>query len=528
MKTKRMVLVVLMYALMTVPAYCEDYMVTAGGLFTDPLGFIYRITTQTPFEVEKLKDGSGAFITPFQDNTVKAWRDYVFVMGRYTDDTVTVLKTGSVQADPVANYSVGIEDPFGNEDLTSPQSSSNPQDLLILDENIAYMVFNGSSDLLKLNPLTGERLRRIDLSSFNEGTDGLPECNKMILKGSKLYVKCNRQDQDQNWTASNGAVAVIDITTDAVVGRIDMQGRNPADMVYVPSTNQLLLPFSAEFGEIEGAGLEAIDLNTETSLGIRRTAVQMGGKGAQIVIRGTKSYALLFNDTVEWPYPYFVRTFDPNTYDVGTEDIFRANHFLPDMALDRGDHLYVVDRADANPGIRIFDTTTDREAGFVPTDLPMYSITFAEANPFIGGSSSGASVVETIDTAEVDGFNLLLNQRVAGGISGRIYVSVEFPTVSGLENLLFFRPSDDQVPTETGSYAVLAATDSGFLPGTEDFFFYEGPLNTVSPDLQFFIGGGLKGLAGETIIFKSWLLKDGSAFSADNLEVIQTVEISFN
>jgi hypothetical protein len=513
----------------TVSAFSQEYMIGVGGLFTDPLGLAYRFSTSDPFVGEEFLDASGNMINPFQDSFVRTWGDSVFVIGRFNNDTVTILRANTLRGDPVANYSVGIEDPAGNIDLTSPQGSSNPHDLAVINESIAYMAFYGSSDLLKLNPLTGERLKTIDISSLNDPSgDGLPEAEQLLLLGNKLYVMCQRLDRNEGFVTkgNKGAIGVIDTTTDALVGRIDLQGENPGSMTYYSLANQLLIPVTGNFAEPANAGLEVVDLTTETTQGIQRTVEQLGGKASEIVLDGSSGYILSFDDTQPFPFPYFVRTFDPATLDVGANDVFRINEFVEDMALDVGTHLYVLDRTEANPGVHVIDTATNTETSFVPTDLPLTSLAFARTNVAIGGSAAGPEVQTSINPKNVAAFTLLLSQQAIDG-EGRIYVSLAFPSVFGLVDLLFFRPEDENVPTASGAYVVLAADGSGFLPGTEDNYFFMGTLSSTAPDLQFTVGG-ISSLRGQTGIFTTWYLEEGLDFNEDNLKRIQSVTVVFD
>jgi hypothetical protein len=158
------------------------------------------------------------------------------------------------------------------------------------------------------------------------------------------------------------------------------------------------------------------------------------------------------------------------------------------------------------------------------TDSTTVDVTVTEAPPLeIGGCAQGTLVSETVDTASFDEITLNLCQEPPSTLSGRLYISIEAP--STLPGLMFFRPQDDAIPPG-GSFVVLVRDSSGFLPDAEDNFFRQGTLSAAAGDVTFIVG--TEGLEGLSPVFKTWYLPQGLDLNEVNLQVIQSVTITFN
>ena len=69
--------------------------------------------------------------------------------------------------------------------------------------------------------------------------------------------------------------------------------------------------------------------------------------------------------------------FDPQSRQV-TRRLFVSQQYLPEIDLAPDGTLWLADRTLPDPGIRIFDTTTDRQLTARPIDvgLPPFAMTF--------------------------------------------------------------------------------------------------------------------------------------------------------
>jgi len=361
--------------------YCGLVFAT-GGIFSDPNGLVYRVAASSPYNAVKYRTSSGSELVLFNDAFVRAYNDKVYVVGRFNSDSVTVLDAVNTQGNPLANYSVGKTDPGGNFNIPSPQASTNPQDIEFISDSVAYMSFLGATAILKLNPLTGERLGLIDISGFTEGDDGLPEANQMIQVGEFLYVILQQLDRQNAFEPLQGMIIKIRTLSDTIVdldsGTEGMQGlvlqrKNPSNMAYLEATKELFVQCVGSFSdpEIKG-GVEVIDTTTDTSKGLRVTEETAGFQIANIALcNAGKGYLLGYDAS----FNSIISEFNPTSGEILDDAFFQASYFIEDIrtgCLSCGCTLFTTDRSDEDPGILAIDTKTNTIVGKSATDLPMH------------------------------------------------------------------------------------------------------------------------------------------------------------
>jgi|GEM_PF-432975 len=141
-----------------------------------------------------------------------------------------------------------------------------------------------------------------------------------------------------------------------------------------------------------------------------------------------------------------------------------------------------------------------------------------------GGAAEGDSVEIDIDTASCEAFVLRLSLQVEeeeDGAQGRIFVGLESP--DAFPGQVFFRPADSNTPP----YLVAGKTDGGFAPGASESYYSRGELDAQAEDAVFTLGG-IRGLAGRTVVFTSWALAEGLELTDENLEKLQEVRVELN
>ncbi|MBI4773222.1 MAG: hypothetical protein HY788_03400 [Deltaproteobacteria bacterium] len=361
---------------------------SSGGIFSDPNGLAYRATASSPYGAVKYTTSSGSDLVLFNDSFVRAHNGNVYVVGRFNSDSVTVLDAVHTQGNPLANYSVGKTDPGGNFEIPSPQASTNPQDLEFISDSVAYMSFLGSPAILKLNPLTGQRLGLIDISGFTQGVDGLPEANQMVRVGEFLYVILQQLDQQNAFEPLQGLVIKIHTLSDTVMDLnplaegmqgIALQRKNPGNMVYLEDTKELFVQCVGSYSDAEvKSGIEVIDTTTDTSKGLRVTEEAAGLQIANIALcNAAKGYLLGYDVS----FNSIISEFNPTSGEMVQNGLFQANYFIEDIktgCLSCGCTLFTTDRSDADPGIIAIDTKTNAIAGKGATDLPMHFLSILE------------------------------------------------------------------------------------------------------------------------------------------------------
>lgn len=145
---------------------------------------------------------------------------YVFVVDAPNDAnkaTFYVYDVNNGFNDVIANYVLPYQNPHG---------------IAFLSENKAYIVFYFENFILVFNPLTGEELGRIDLSSLlslNPGTQHVGT-EHLLLSGNYLFVSCDlARTYYGDPKPDKGAIVVIDTRNDSIVKVIETK-ECPRDM----------------------------------------------------------------------------------------------------------------------------------------------------------------------------------------------------------------------------------------------------------------------------------------------------------
>ncbi|NOY45394.1 MAG: hypothetical protein GXP50_08085 [Deltaproteobacteria bacterium] len=295
------------------------------------------------------------------DNAVTTYGGKIYVINRYGFDNITVL-------DP--------------SDLTTPQTQfstgngTNPHAMAFVSETKAYVSLYGADSLLIVNPTTGDELGRVDLSGFADA-DGIPEASAMAMVNGKLFVAVQRLDRD-SWFAPTDAsyLVVIDAVTDEIVDTdpstpdttdpIVLTGTNPQFLRYDEALGKIVVSETGSYGAQDG-GLETVDPSTYEAEGFFVTEEGLGGDvGAFAGVDGSKVYVVVTDSS--WANDVaVVEKIDGSWQKQGTLGLSGA--FIPSLALDGRGRLLVPDRDTTNPGVRVYDTTTDQEVEGSPVDV---------------------------------------------------------------------------------------------------------------------------------------------------------------
>lgn len=337
-----------------------------------PVGNLTSITGTSPTTIEKtiLKDKG-----LHSDSVLKSFGHFVYILQRKGSNSVVVLDSNRPDV-PLVNYSVN--DPENTDE-------ANPQDMAFVSNDKAYITRYGLNTLLIVNPQTGTHLGTIDLSAFAD-SDGIPEMDKMVLIGDRLYVSLQRLD---NFKASNDSyIVVIDTKTDQVVeaspgnDKIVLESRNPfGGMVFLASTHRIYLSstgtFFSSFSTADDfGGIEVVNPDTGLSEGILIPDDAFnGGMGNIVILSETVAYATI-GDT---NFNNFVVPFNLTTQKIDTPLTGISSSYLPSLALDNSGLLYIADQDTTAPGIQVFDTSNNQKIeGPINTGLPPNDILFVK------------------------------------------------------------------------------------------------------------------------------------------------------
>jgi len=197
---------------------------------------------------------------------------------------------GSVAAlRPGAGYP--IDHVFQVNDGANP---ANPQDIILLAPDRAYVSrFEPPYNvILVVNPQTGAFLGNIDLSPL---ADQLPRPTRMLRWDGLVLVLL--QDFSTGWPAtfSNGKIAVIDPGSDTVANVIALALVNPSGLALIPERNRLAVSAAGDWSDpdLTPAGVELVDLASQTSLGVVMTGAAVNGRITDVAGIGQGRAALI-------------------------------------------------------------------------------------------------------------------------------------------------------------------------------------------------------------------------------------------
>lgn len=358
------------------PALAFDPHLFVVGSEFGPSGTSAVVDLAAPWAVDPDVEPVGS------DPKVRVFDDLIYVINRFGGDNIQIIDPETNQT--VVQFSTGV--------------GSNPQDILVLGPDRAYVTRYQEPLLWEVNPLTGDLTDTIDLSSFADA-DGIPEMAYMERDDHHVYVQIQRLNQDGFFEpVPPSYLAVIDIATNELVDTdlgvagvqgIALAGLNPGTpMQRDPSAAKLHVRCLGEFGALDG-GIEIIDLDALASEGWLITESELAGDvGPFVILDDTRGYVLTSDDF------FFTTTlsrFDPSTGD-HLGDIHTVNAYVDALAADPpSGQLFLPDRNPSAPGILVVDTDTDDLltpspifTGLPPTDLVVVRPTVLDVGEVAG------------------------------------------------------------------------------------------------------------------------------------------------
>jgi hypothetical protein len=303
--------------------------------------------------------------TVYSDARIRWFGGLLYVVNRFGQDNIQVI-------DPGANYATLRQFSVGN--------GSNPQDIAFVSPTKAYVTRLGSPRLLIVNPATGDSLGAISLAAFADA-DGIPDMDRMIRVGSRLFVALERLANFQPTDAS--VVVAIDTQTDTVIDTdpstpgvqpIALPGTNPTTVFdYDPASRRLIIGCTGRYQMLDG-GIAWIDPATLASGGYAATESALGGDVLDVVWgSATRSFAIVSDagfstSLVAW---------NPTTGAL-LSPLFATSGFnLADVVLDDRGELYVCDNDPTAPGVYVLSAATGTTlAGPLAAGLPPVEVAF--------------------------------------------------------------------------------------------------------------------------------------------------------
>lgn len=300
------------------------------------------------------------------DAAIRGRQDrYLYVINRFGADNIQLMDAARGLV-TLAQCSTG--------------TGSNPHDIAFSGSK-TYVTLYDRSELLVVADLRtrppecdGFVLGSIDLGPFADA-DGVPEMSQMAVVGNRLFVSLQRLDRDAFFApAGPGALIVIDVRTDEILGETTLSGTNPfAATKGLPVVNgKILVAQIGNFGELDG-GIERVDPISMTAEGFFVTEAELGGDLSDFVI---VSESLGYAVVTRPDFTNDVATFDPSA-GTRTGTLLSGAQSISDIEVSRSG-LWVADRTSTRPGIRIFRIANgiEQTAGPIDVGLPPFEIVF--------------------------------------------------------------------------------------------------------------------------------------------------------
>ncbi len=308
-------------------------------------------------------------LTIHSDAVVRTYRDKVYIINRLGQDNVLVLDHRDLKT-PLTQYSTG--------------NGSNPHDMAFVSEEKAYISRYGQTQLLIVNPVSGDLLGEVELSVFADA-DGLPEVSQLALYGNHLFAACQRLDRDNGWVPTDvSVIAVVDVLTDQVVDvdantagvqGIVMTSKNPAGAVL--RGNKWFLSAVNTFDDLTDGGIEVIDLANLRSDGVVLGEMALGGNlSSMAMVSDDEGYVVVLDAS----FVNVVKRFGLGMQSVSAGLSGLSGGFVPSLGVFGG-RLYVLDGGSfvdpTSAGVKVYDVKTDQPiAGPISTGLLPASIAF--------------------------------------------------------------------------------------------------------------------------------------------------------
>ncbi|HPU83830.1 MAG TPA: hypothetical protein PLE60_00645 [Candidatus Latescibacteria bacterium] len=294
------------------------------------------------------------------DVALRSYGGLVYVLERFGKDAITVVDP-AVPTAPRANYSTG--------------NGSNPQDIIVADAKKAYVLRLNTSNVLIINPQTGDSLGTINLAPYADPADGRPEMAAGVLENGTLYVLLQLLDTASNpwlWPPTGfGKVAAIDTRTNAVTNVFTLTVKNPVAMAV---HNGTLFVAGGPYDDVSTTGIDRIPLPAGTPTRLV-DGVSLGGRPTALEVCDQNNSAWVLVQKT-WPTAtvYRVSLTSGVTADSLAEPATPAA-----IAVGMDSVLLVSDRSMSVPGLFVYNAITgEKRRGPIATALPPDAIVFVK------------------------------------------------------------------------------------------------------------------------------------------------------
>lgn len=320
---------------------------------------------------------SGGYHSTISDISVSSHKDHYYLLERFMADRI-----GKVDIDNPAVFAWQY-----SAISASDTASSNPYDLIFVDEHKAYLIRYGANTAWVVDPSATQEsdffIDELDLSDYAIGGGGGAEVARMsagAVVGNHLYIAMERLDA--SWQPSQTAyVAVFDVNTDEEIdtgmGEGSLKGipliiKNPGSLHYHADLGLLVQGVGSYAGWDHLGGIDTIDVSDYSVTHLLTGDEDTGRISSMAIIDNTTAYFSTYGP----PEISRVVRFNPSNGEVQDEIGYLSSKDIRSVTADPLGRLWVADATTASPGIRVIDPADDSEIDFVSTSMLPADITF--------------------------------------------------------------------------------------------------------------------------------------------------------
>lgn len=377
-----------------------SFALAVGGNFSDPTGLVYSLRADPAITLDKVSF-NGSSVNTYQDSIVRAYSGKYFIFSRDSNSAVLVFDSKKMSDGPIANYSLAETDPNGELHIDGGFNGTNPYEIAFENESSAFVVFYNSNYILHINPLTGERLDKIDigfgktLPNIVASDANTPNAVSVIIVENRLFILLQRLNS--SFVALTSAILIYDVSSKSFVDTneatteidgIILSGKNPASMKYVASNKSLYIAhngsiiYTEDFSaiietEAGTAGIEQVSTETLTSSGIVISGQDISGtsEGFSVSNLIADQSGELYAVYQTFNFSANLKAFDYHNNTVATTSILQEDSFaFGDLAIGKDGYLYLINRDSSTPSIKQISLLDGQTLQNFTTELPMQSI----------------------------------------------------------------------------------------------------------------------------------------------------------
>ena len=297
------------------------------------------------------------------DPVIRQVGNRIYVINRYGSNNVTILDAKTLTL--VEQLSTGAD--------------SNPQDVAIVGTKL-YVPALGTAGVVVLTP-GSPTTTTIDLATALGDPDGQPDCVSAYAIGNYVYVACDLATNFQN--VMDSKIAVIDTTTNTVVGQVVTPHKNPLGFFsrapsVAPYSGDLLMPLGPNlYGDLTEGCVARISTTSPTSptatCGV--TNATLGGFPNRVAVDAehNKLYVAVVSD-FGYSAPFTpineLREYDLATQTMVAAPLSASDQQIIDVQVCPGGDVVAVDQKMNAGGLRVWRNGTERTTAAIAIGRP--------------------------------------------------------------------------------------------------------------------------------------------------------------